>query len=354
MRQLTHEILAACAAAAAPFSWLRVQGFDRLTAALAAGAAGDAAALARSLDQTYSQVLDAALSALDRQLAHHAPPPPPAPSAGTKQQQQQEPAGAAAGTAAAAAASASTSRQLPPGGLAPDRAPPEEWAAALRALQGACVLHRGTRSVLGSAQYLQLLANRACSCPPAAPPALDALLAVAAPSPEAQALLAGGGGLAAIARLARGRLAQPGARGSAGGGGGAGGGASSAAAAAAAAGSGAAAAAGLTRDVVLRVLGFLHVFVGHVLPRSVRAGVAHPNTLRSSQQLLASELGQGAAEALCRPADDSVLLPAAAAAAAAAADVGGSGGGGSGGGWRVDAVAEAALAAMASAGRSPV
>ncbi|GBF90655.1 hypothetical protein Rsub_03227 [Raphidocelis subcapitata] len=358
VRQLTNEIMAACTTAGAPFYWLRVQGFDQLAAALDAGASGDPSALAVSLDETYSQVLEAVLSSLDRQLvmpssSGRADPEPLSSSSG---------GGGGSGTAGGAPGPQQQNQQqqgpgLPPGGLAPGHAPPEEWAAAMRVLQGACVLHGKTRAVLGTAQYLQLLVNRACSCPPAAPPALDALLAITAASPEAQALLAGNGGIDAVVALARGRTARPGtARG----------------------GGGAAVVGGppVPRGVRLRCLGFLHVFVGHVLARGVRAGVVHPNTQRSSQQLLQSELGQAAAELLCRSADGALAKGAAAAAgpaapprqSAAEGDGGGSGGGGAAGqesgggaagqesgggvgGSALDAVAEAALAAMEGSGR---
>jgi len=398
--------------ASSPFYWLRIEGFDRLVAAIETGVCGDHAALAASLDQTYSQgelcerlhnavaqwtrptpvpplahtpnpnlpknprrpiaVLEVVLSAFDRQLVlaptdQAAGTPQRQPLDGTvrsgsQQQQQQQ------------------QQQLPPGGLAPNQAPPAEWAAAARVLHGVCVLHAKTRAVLASAQYLQLLVNRACACPPAAPPGLDALLAVVASSGEAQALFVGNGGLQAVAHLARGRAAQPGVR--AGGGGRPGVGA-----------------AAVSREVQLRCLGFIHVFMVHILSKAVRSGLVHANTQWSSQQLLHAEFGQAAAEMLCRPPpDESVLTPTAATAATShtpapsaaarraaagsgAAAAGGTadeaasngsgsggssgggadresagGGGGSGGvkpsvGSRLDALSEAALAAMARSSR---
>jgi hypothetical protein len=117
--------------------------------------------------------------------------------------------------------------------------------------------------------------GRACaprSCPPAAPPALDALLAVTAGSAEAQALFVGNGGLDAVARLALGQAAEPGARraGAAGGGGGGGAGGGGGGSG----GGGAAAVAVVARDVRLRCLGFIHIFMGHILSRGVKSGEA--------------------------------------------------------------------------------
>jgi hypothetical protein len=364
-------------AASSPFFWLRVQGFDRLVAAFDAGVASDHAALAASLDQTYSQVLEVVLSSLERQLV--ASPVEQRrreleqrrreleQQEQQQEQQQQQVSGSVAPDLASSTGTVRSGsqqhlqlllqqqqhqsqqqqqqqsqqqQQLPPGGLAPSQAPPEEWAAAMRALQGAAVLHAKTRAVLASAQYLQLLVNRACSCPPAAPPALDALLAVAASSGEAQALLVGNGGLDAVARLARGRVAQQGVRGGGGGGGGGSGGDGG--------GSGFGPVA-VPREVQLRCLGFIHVFVGYILTKSVRAGQVHPNTHRSSQQLLHSELGQTAAELLCRHSDETL-------AAGRSADGGGGAaeGGGASVGRQLDAVAAAALAAMVKSNRVSV
>ncbi|KAI8473322.1 MAG: hypothetical protein J3K34DRAFT_518992 [Monoraphidium minutum] len=333
VRQLTHEILQACTSAGSPFSWLRIQGFERLAAAVEAGVAADCSALGSSLDETYSQVLEVVLSSLDRQLV--IPPDQLCAPGGAD--------GGAPGAAGAGAARARLQQQLAhhqrelsaaapqiAGGLAPAHAGPGEWAAAARALAGVVILHAKTRAVLATAQYLQLLASRACSCPPCAPPMLDALLAVTAGSAEAQALFAGTGGLDAAARLARGAAEAPGARRPGGGGGGGGGGP----------------VAAVPRDVRLRCLGFLHVFMGHVLSRSVRAGQVHPNTQRSAQQLLHTELGQAAADTLLKTPADATLAAASQAAAP------GSGGGGSGGLAAVAAVAEAALAAVVAAGRA--
>lgn len=70
-------------------------------------------------------------------------------------------AGGSSGTPGRASGEHQQSQQQPgpglqPGGLAPGHAPPEEWAAAMFVLQGACVLHAKTRTVLGTAQYLQV------------------------------------------------------------------------------------------------------------------------------------------------------------------------------------------------------
>jgi hypothetical protein len=251
-----------------------------------------------------SPVLEVVLSSLDRQLVVTPPPDPSAGGSGGadapgQQGQKQQPPPPPPAPAAAAG--------LPPGGLAPAQAPPEEWAAAMRVLQGACVLHPKTRSVLATAQYLQvrqggrrgwrraggahasvaggrragppllpsprpapllrhrqLLVTRACACPPAAPPALDALLAISASSPEAQALFVGNGGLDRVVALACGRAgAPPPPRG---GGGGTPGPAGS--------GSSGGGDVEVARDVRLRCLGFVHVFCLHVLAKAVRAGAA--------------------------------------------------------------------------------
>uniref|UniRef100_A0A383WAD7 Uncharacterized protein n=1 Tax=Tetradesmus obliquus TaxID=3088 RepID=A0A383WAD7_TETOB len=311
VHQLTHKILQGCRQASLPFSWLRACGLRAVAEALSTGLQ-DGAALAAVLEATYSQVLEVILSTLDRDLMPPTPPAPTLPPLPTTA------AGAAAAGGSSSSSSALSSSEQSalleavgryPAGHAPAAACSEELCEAYRVLQALVLLHAKSRSLLTSAQYLQLLTARACEVPACLPHALHTLLALLQGNEEAQAMFVSTGGCDMLLARTLQHTQQMAAVGEA-------------------AGSGA------PPDLLLQLLLFLQTLLGWGIGESVRRG-AHPSTQRAAVQLMLRHLGPEAAKLLTQGLAQLVAAagaagPAGHVTAEAAAAAGG--GGGEGGG----------------------
>lgn len=166
-QELITTIRDACTNAAAPFCWLRVAGYRSLSKALAA-ASVDAHQLhlQPALDQTYSQILEAVISTLDRSLLLQ-------PESAVQLSDPQSDAFM---------------------GCSMAHATEEETVSALIAMQGVSLTHRPTRTALGSWQYMQLIMQRAQQSRTVLPHATHALAAILYGNTSAQEEFVAGGG----------------------------------------------------------------------------------------------------------------------------------------------------------------